>query len=69
LCFTNDNWEKGLIAAMDPEERKNFIVLGVVVGLIALCLFVLHLYSKNAAIERCVEEGRHNCLQVPGQDG
>jgi hypothetical protein len=50
---------------MDPEERKNFIVLGVVVGLVALCLFVLHLYSKNAALERCVEEGRHDCLQIP----
>lgn len=54
---------------MDPEERKNLIVLGVVVGFVALCLFVLHLYSKNAAMERCVEEGRRNCLQIPGQNG
>ena len=50
---------------MDPEERKNYIVLGAAVGLIALCLFVLHLYSKNAALERCVEEGRRNCLPIP----
>jgi hypothetical protein len=60
---------KAGLRRMDPEERKNYIVLGIVVGLIALCLFVLHLYSRNAAIERCVEEGRHNCLQVPGQNG
>jgi len=53
---------------MDPEERKNLIVLGAVVGLIVLCLFVLHLYSKNAAMERCVEEGRRNCLEIPGQN-
>jgi hypothetical protein len=51
---------------MDPEERKNLIVLGAVLGLIALFLFVLHLYSRNAALERCVEEGRHNCLPIPG---
>ncbi len=50
---------------MDPEERKNLIVLGAVAGLIALCLFILHLYSRNAALERCVEEGRHDCLQIP----
>jgi hypothetical protein len=53
---------------MDPEERKNFIVLGVVAVLIALCMFVLHLYSRNAAMEKCVEEGRHNCLQTPSGD-
>lgn len=53
---------------MGPEDRKNLIVVGVVVGLIALCLFVLHLYSRNAAIERCVEEGRRDCLQIPGQN-
>ena len=53
---------------MDPEERKNFIVLGAAIGLIALCLFVMHLYSKNAALERCVEEGRRNCLPIPGQN-
>jgi hypothetical protein len=54
---------------MDPEERKNLIVLGVVVGLVALCLFVLHLYSKNAALERCVEEGRPDCLAIPSDSG
>ena len=59
---------EGWAAAMDPEERKNFIVLGVVAVLIALCMFVLHLYSRNAAMEKCVEEGRHNCLQVPSGD-
>lgn len=54
---------------MDPEERKNYIGLGAVVGLIALCLFVLHLYSNYAALERCTEEGRRNCVPVPSQSG
>ena len=50
---------------MDPEDGKNLLVLGVAVGLIAVCLFVLHLYSSNAATERCVEEGRRNCTPIP----
>lgn len=47
------------------KNAENLIVLGAVAGLIALCLFILHLYSRNAALERCVEEGRHDCLQIP----
>ena len=54
---------------MVPEERKNYIVLGMVVGFIALCLFVLHLYSQYAALERCTEEGRRNCVPIPSQNG
>ncbi len=50
---------------MDPEGRKNLIVLGAAVVLVALCLFILHLYARNAAMERCVEEGRRNCLPIP----
>ena len=49
---------------MDPEDGKNLLVLGVAVGLIAICLFVLHLYSRNAATERCVEEGRRDCNPI-----
>lgn len=49
---------------MDPEDGKNLLVLGAAVGLIAICLFVLHLYSSNAATERCVEEGRRNCTPI-----
>jgi hypothetical protein len=51
---------------MDPENGKNFLVLGAVVGLIALCLLVLHFYSKNLATERCIEEGRRNCVPLQG---
>jgi hypothetical protein len=61
-------WKMAGLRQMDPEDQKNLIVLGAVVGLIALCLFVLHLYSRNAALERCVEEGRRDCLQIPGQN-
>jgi len=49
---------------MDPEDGKNLLVLGAVVGLIAICLFVLHLYSRNAATERCQEEGRRDCTPI-----
>ena len=49
---------------MDPEDGKNLLVLGVVVVLIAICLFVLHLYSQNAATERCQEEGRRDCTPI-----
>jgi hypothetical protein len=54
----------GIVCGMDPEDGKNLLVLGVVVGLIAICLFVLHLYSSNAAMERCVEEGRRDCTPI-----
>lgn len=54
----------GLVCGMDPEDGKNLLVLGAAVGLIAICLFVLHLYSGNAATERCVEEGRRNCTPI-----
>ncbi|MGH6827399.1 MAG: hypothetical protein ACREFW_00640 [Rhizomicrobium sp.] len=50
---------------MDPDDRKNLLVLGAVVGLIALCLLILHLYSKNLATERCIEEGRRDCVPLP----
>lgn len=52
--------------AMDPDDGKNFLVLGAVVALIAVCLLVLHLYSRNLATERCLEEGRRNCVPLPG---
>jgi hypothetical protein len=56
--------QSGLAGGMDPEDGKNLLVLGVVVVLIAICLFVLHLYSHNAATERCVEEGRRDCTPI-----
>ena len=49
---------------MDPEDGKNLLVLGIVAGLIALCLLILHLYSRNAATERCLEEGRRDCTPI-----
>jgi hypothetical protein len=49
---------------MDPEDKKNFLVLGGVAVFIALCLFILHLYSQNAAMERCLEEGRRDCTPI-----
>jgi hypothetical protein len=63
VCFGAASKEQSGLG-MDPEDGKNLLVLGVVVVLIAICLFVLHLYSHNAATERCVEEGRRDCTPI-----
>jgi len=52
---------------MDPQDRKNLLVLASVAVLIALCLFILHLMSNNLATERCLEEGRRDCAPVADQ--
>ncbi len=51
---------------MDPENRKNLAVLAAVAALIAVAMFVLHLFSQNMALERCRTEGRRDCAPVPG---
>lgn len=50
---------------MDPQDRKNLLVLASVAVLVGVCLFVLHLMSKNLATERCLEEGRRDCMPIP----
>ena len=48
----------------DAEQRRNWIVLGLVIVLVALTIFLLLKLKSGIARENCIAQGRHDCVPV-----
>ena len=50
-----------------PDERQRKNMIGILAALVVLVLIVwlVHALHKNLQMERCLEEGRRDCVDVP----
>jgi hypothetical protein len=50
-----------------PDERQRKNMIGILAALVMLVLIVwlVHALHKNLQMERCLEEGRRDCVDVP----
>jgi hypothetical protein len=50
-----------------PDERQRKNIIGMLAALVVLVLIVwlVHALHKNLQMERCLEEGRRDCVDVP----
>ena len=56
------------MARQPPEDERNKKnIAGVLAALVVLALIVwlVHALHKNLQMEKCLEEGRHDCVDLP----
>jgi hypothetical protein len=49
----------------DQRNRKNIAGLLAALMVLALIAWLVHALHKNLQIERCLEEGRRDCVDLP----
>jgi hypothetical protein len=49
----------------DGRNRKNIAGVLAVMVVLALIVWLVHALHKNLQMERCVEEGRRDCVELP----
>jgi hypothetical protein len=48
----------------DAGRKKAVIALGVVIGLIAISLYIGHVLRQSSTMEDCEMQGRTNCAPI-----
>src|SRR6185312_1982038 len=64
----NDSPDDAPMTGESPEEERNKKnLVGVLAALVVLALIVwlVHALHKNMQMEKCLEEGRRDCVDLP----
>jgi hypothetical protein len=49
----------------DRRNRKNFAGVLAALAVLALVVWLVHALHKNLRMEKCLEEGRRDCVELP----